>query len=110
MKKYTRLVVGIALLVTFNSYEANAADFYYYCNISFGQNPVNPGTPAPWVTAHIADASPGTVLVTISNSASLSHTMKLDEMDFNLNPSLNSGSLSFNLADSTGGNGFSLPT
>jgi hypothetical protein len=91
------------ILALFSAPAAFSAENVAYFDTFFGQAAVSPGTSTPWATVKFKDVSPGTVLLTISNSAALSTGAKLAEMNVNFNPSLNLSNLSFSISATSGG-------
>lgn len=84
------------------------ADWSLDFNTYFGASSLYPGVPAPWASVSFVDVAPGTVMMTVSNSAALSSTIKMDGLYLNLNPTLNPSSLTFSLQES--GGSFAPPT
>lgn len=97
------VAVGAATLTPL---AGQAGDFLYHFDSVFGGSA--PSSPhSPWVDACFQTISPGTVRLSVSN-LTLTGSENVDQLYFNLNPSLSPTGLSFHFVGGSGG--FDLPT
>ena len=98
--------VIVAIGVSFTPMDVHASGIIYQLDSEFSS-----GTPpfgaGPWVDVGFQDVSPGTVQLTVTNSALVSGEF-VSQLYLNLNTNLNPNSLSFSYVSST--SGFTIPS
>jgi hypothetical protein len=100
------VVCGVLAVALFFPAKIRASEILYQFNTPFPSDS-SPAGPSPWILASFSNAAPGTVFLTISNTA-ISKSEFASELYFNLNTNLNPHNLVFTLVSSNGG--FSAPT
>src|SRR3954465_5380765 len=102
LKKLVCVVLQSALFTAVALADGYQYDFSHAFS---GSPPGSPGT--PWVQAQFIDISPGTVQLTVSN-LNLTGNENVDQLYFNLAPTLDPTKLNFTHVSDSGG--FDLPT
>jgi hypothetical protein len=95
---------GVALLSPMTSRAASGITYQFDNEFSSGTPPAGP---APWITATIQTATPGTVLLTVANNGLVGSEF-VSGFYLNLNPNFNPVNLSINYVSSSGS--FTLPS
>jgi hypothetical protein len=100
------LAIGISAILICPEKTIAGGTQYLLDNVFSGQS-MPPAQAGPWVSATFLDASPGTVLLTVTN-VGLSSGEFISGLYFNLNPADKATDLSFGLVSSSGS--FAAPT